>query len=75
MRIEIIDTTFNAIGNNVVIYKNKAVVNPELEESAIKQLEELGFRCKTRIAGIETVGANLVLFKNRLINAKEGVRG
>jgi translation initiation factor 6 len=72
LKIEIIDTTFNAIGNNIAIYKNKAIVNPDLEESAIKQLEKLGFEVlKTRIAGVETVGANLALFKKKgLINAK-----
>ncbi len=72
LNVEIIETTFNALGNNIAIYKNKAVVNPDLEESSIKKLEKLGFEVlKTKIAGVETVGANLVLFKKKgLINAK-----
>jgi len=72
MKIEIIDTTFNALGNNMVIHKKKALVNPNLEDEAVRQIEKLGFEVmKSKIAGVETVGANLVIFsKKGIINSK-----
>jgi len=72
MKLEVINTDFNALGNNIVIHKKKALVNPNFEEAAVKQLEKLGFEVlKCKIAGVETVGANLVIFKNKgLINEK-----
>jgi translation initiation factor 6 len=71
IKIAIIDTKSNALGNNIVVYGKKALVNPNMEDSAIKQLENLGLEVmKSKIAGIETVGANLVIFgKKGMINA------
>lgn len=70
VKVAEIDTKFNALGNNVVICNNKAIVNPNFEESAVKQIEALGFNVKKlKIAGVETVGANLVVFgKKGIIN-------
>ncbi|MFA5333114.1 MAG: translation initiation factor IF-6 [Candidatus Nanoarchaeia archaeon] len=70
LKIAIIDTKSNALGNNIVVYKNKALVNPNFEDSALKQLEDLGLEVmKSKIASIETVGANLIVFsKKGLIN-------
>ncbi|MDD2678672.1 MAG: translation initiation factor IF-6 [Candidatus Nanoarchaeia archaeon] len=72
IKIELIDTNLNALGNNMVIHGKKALINPNFEESAIKQIENLGIKTiKSKIAGVETVGANLVIFKNKgLINNK-----
>lgn len=70
LKITVIDTKSNAIGNNIVVYKKKAIVNPNFEDEAIKQLESLGLEVmKSKIASIETVGANLIIFnKKGLIN-------
>ncbi|MDD4353651.1 MAG: translation initiation factor IF-6 [Candidatus Nanoarchaeia archaeon] len=70
IKIVIIDTTYNALGNNIIIYNKKALVNPNLEDYAVKQLEDLGLEVmKSKISSIETVGANLVIFNKRgLIN-------
>jgi translation initiation factor 6 len=72
LKIGIIDTKFNALGNNLLVFKKKVLANPNLEDAAVKQLQDLGFEVmKSKIAGIETVGANLAVFKKRgLINDK-----
>jgi translation initiation factor 6 (eIF-6) len=50
----------------MVVYKNKILLNPNFEESAIKFLEDNGFETKkSKISGIETVGANLVMFEGK----------
>jgi translation initiation factor 6 len=70
LKIVIINTKSNALGNNIIVHKKKAIVNPNLEDVAIKQLEKLGLKViKSKVANIETVGANLIIFnKKGLIN-------
>jgi len=69
-KIITLKTKLNALGNNMFFFKKYAVINPNFEEGAIKQLEDLGFKIiKTTIAGADTVGANIVLFNdNALVN-------
>lgn len=75
IKIELIDSKLNALGNNIAIFKNKAVINPNFEKEAIEQLEKLGFEIlKAKIAGVETIGANLIIFESKALindNAKD----
>ena len=49
----------NACGNNILVNDNAALVNPELSESAIKQIEEVlqVEAVKGEVAGYKTVGS------------------
>ena len=49
----------NAAGNNILVNDNGAIVNPEVDDSTLKQLEDvLGVECvRGTIAGLNTVGS------------------
>ncbi len=70
VKLVILNTKLNALGNNMVFHKKKIVLNPGLEDEVIEQLEKLGYKTlKSTIAGVGTVGANLVIIKeNGLVN-------
>ena len=70
LKIVLIKTQLNALGNNMIFYKDKAVINPDFEDSVVKQLESLNFKVlKSNISGVGTVGANLVIIGEKaLIN-------
>jgi translation initiation factor 6 len=63
---EVIETRFTALGNNVLANDKGCLVNPELEDGAIKQIEKaLGVKAKrTTIAGLNTLGSLAILNKN-----------
>ncbi|VVB75789.1 Translation initiation factor 6 [Candidatus Tiddalikarchaeum anstoanum] len=68
LKLVLIETTLNALGNNMVFHGNNAIINPHFEKKVVEQLEKLGFNVtKTTIAGIETVGANIVIMGDKAL--------
>ncbi len=55
----VISTKNTALGNNILANDKGGLINPEFEESAVKEIEQaLGFKVKkSKIAGLEIVGA------------------
>lgn len=70
LKVVLLDTKLNALGNNLVFKDTNVLVNPKLENSIISQLEGLGFNVfKSSIAKVDTVGANIIIFGEKaLIN-------
>ena len=70
MKLVIIKSKLNALGNNMIIKGKKAYINPKYNDSVVKQLEENGFKVKKgTIDDKGIVGANIVIFKKKaLIN-------
>lgn len=70
MKIIIIHSKLNALGNNMIVKKNKVLINPKYSTSVIKELEDAGFEVKKgTIDDKGIVGANMVIFKKKaLIN-------
>lgn len=56
---EVIDTKHTALGNNILCNDDGAILNPDIEAKALKQIEKaLGVPVKTsKIADLEIVGA------------------
>ncbi len=68
MKLELVDSDLNAIGNNMVFTDNKVLINPNFEKKVVKQLENLGFEViKTTINDMNTVGANIIISNNNSI--------
>ncbi|MBN1924158.1 MAG: translation initiation factor IF-6 [Nanoarchaeota archaeon] len=68
LKLVILKTRLNALGNNMCFKDDLVVVNPNFEEEVIKQLESLKFKVlKSSVAGVGTVGANLVIFGKKAI--------
>lgn len=68
LKLVLIDTTFNALGNNMVFHAKNVLVNPHFEKKVVDQLEKLGFKVtKSTIAGVETVGANAVIINDKAL--------
>lgn len=66
IKYKIIETRFTALGNNVLANDNGCLVNPKLEDKAIKQIEKaLGVKTKrATISGLRTLGSLATLNKN-----------
>ena len=63
IRYEVIETRFTALGNNVLANDHGCLVNPDMEDEAIKQIEN-ALRVKVKratIAGLNTLGSLAVL--------------
>jgi len=68
IKLVILDTKLNALGNNIIINKNTAFVNPNFEDKTVKMIEENGYKVvKGRIGGVDTVGANIVKFGDKAL--------
>ena len=54
-----VDDNLNAAGNNILVNDNGAIVNPEIDRTALKGIEDvLGVECvRATIADIDTVGS------------------
>lgn len=70
LKVVIVDTKLNALGNNMVFSGKNVLINPAFEDSVVELLESKGFKVsKGLIADVGTVGANVMIFeKNALIN-------
>lgn len=63
LKVKVLDTKLNALGNNLVFKGDNVLVNPKIESTIIEELEELGFNVfKATIAEVNTIGANIVIF-------------
>ena len=62
----ILDTKFNAVGNNIVANDNGAIVNPDMEDREVKKIKDVldVEIVKSTIAGYKTVGS-VVLATNK----------
>ena len=62
----VIDTDHTALGNNIIVNENVALINPDFEDNARKQIEEaLDVKVKeTEISEISAFGA-LIAYNNK----------
>jgi translation initiation factor 6 len=69
IRVGILDSNLNAIGNNIMANDKFALVNPEYSDGAAQQISDiLGVEVvKMEIGGFKTVGANNVLTNKGII--------
>lgn len=68
LKLVVLDTKLNALGNNMCFSKNNVLINPKFENKIVKKLEGLGFKVsKGRVAGVNTVGANLITFGSKAL--------
>ncbi len=57
--VALLSDNMNAAGNNILVNDNGAIINPDMDDSSLKEVEDaLGVECvRASIAGIKTVGA------------------
>lgn len=57
--VALLNDNMNAAGNNILVNDNGAIINPDMDDSSLKEVEDaLGVECvRASIAGIKTVGA------------------
>ncbi len=69
LRIGVVDSNLNAIGNNVITNDKIAIINPEYSEKAAHQISDiLGVEViRDELGGFKTVGANNVLTNKGIV--------
>lgn len=57
--VALLSDNMNAAGNNILVNDNGAIINPDMDDSSLREVEDaLGVECvRASIAGIKTVGA------------------
>lgn len=69
IKVAILESSLNAIGNNIMANNNIAIVNPDYDKNAIKTISEtLDVKVvKTEIGKFKTVGANNILTNKGIV--------
>lgn len=69
INIEILESGLNAVGNNILVNDKIAIVNPDFDEGAIKEIIDVfGVEAvREEIGGFKTVGANNILTNKGLV--------
>ncbi len=63
INVEVLESDLNAVGNNIIANDKFAIVNPDYDQKALRQIEDaLGVEAiKGEIAKMKTIGANNIL--------------
>ncbi len=62
LKIEIIDSDFTALGNNIILNNKTAVLSKDYDDSISKQIESFGLKVfKKSIMGINNIGSFILL--------------
>ena len=69
VEIEVIDTSLNALGNNILLNDKLAIINPDYSKAEEKRIgDALGTEViRMKIGGYSTVGANNILTKKGMV--------
>ncbi len=62
LKIEVIDSDFTALGNNIILNKNTAVLSKDYDDSVSKQIENFGLKVfKKSVMGMNNIGSFILL--------------